>query len=654
MEEDNAQLKNVAQTSENGIDNQAFEIEEESTADTDSVKSQPKKSKKGLGSYLSYVSKPLNATENYVKAHSKPLKYIVLGVLGAGYVAYFIAACVLDFQRATALVVLTCLAVAAKSYELIKKYLGKKISRCFKPAVRCFKSNLKWLKWVFIAIVFILLVLWLVLDTSNRPEQLISFGGVCMFIALLYLFSAHRAMVSWRPVLWGLGLQFCIGLFVIRTQPGLVAFDWLGKQVQVFLDYTKAGSEFVFGDLHVDIFAFQALPIVVFFSSVMSVLYFLGVMQWLILKISWVMQITMGTSPTETLSVAGNIFVGQTEAPLLIRPYLKDMTKSEIHAVMTGGFATIAGSVMGAFISFGIDASSLISASVMAAPCALAISKLSYPETEESHFTSDKNIKVACGDEQNILEAASSGASASIGLVANIAANLIAFLAILAFINQALSWLGGMVGYSDLTFQIICSYVFMPVAFMMGIPYDESFTVAELIGTKLFVNEFVAYQRLSDLKTNRLNGLDEVIGGERKWISVRSETITTYALCGFANFSSLGIVIGGLSSICPPKRGDISSLVLRAMITGTCVSLVNACIAGLLFVPPLDCVQIFKVSAFNATDGNIQKCCQDLFESTVNNGTIWFEGSWSSVPNVTMFFSKCCQCCGLLDVPVCM
>uniref|UniRef100_A0A669E3Y1 Solute carrier family 28 member 1 n=1 Tax=Oreochromis niloticus TaxID=8128 RepID=A0A669E3Y1_ORENI len=538
--------------------------------------------------YFSKVSGPINATENYIKAHSKLFKYIVLGVLGAGYVAYFIAACVLDFKRATALVVLTCLAVAAVSLELLKKYKGKSISRFFKPGVRWFKSNLKWIKWVFILVVVVLLVVWLAIDTSKRPTQLISFGGVCMFIVLIFLFSAHRTMVSWRPVFWGLGIQFCLGLFIIRTEPGFIAFDWLGKQVQIFLDYTKEGSSFVFGDLIGNIFAFQALPIVIFFSSVMSVLYYLGIMQWLILKISWVMQITMGTSSTETLSVAGNIFVGQTEAPLLIRPYLKDMTKSEIHAVMTGGFATIAGSVMGAFISFGIDASSLISASVMAAPCALAISKLSYPETEESCFKSKQNIKVASGDEQNILEAVSSGASASIGLVANIAANLIAFLAILGFINSALKWLGGMVGYPDVTFQ------------------------------------------------------------------VRSEIITTYALCGFANFSSLGIVIGGLSSICPPRRNDISSLVFRAMITGTCVSLVNACIAGILFVPPLDCVEVFNGSPFNATLSNVAECCQELFQSTINNGTVSFEGFWGNVANATIFLSKCCQCCGSPDVDVCI
>ncbi|XP_034540836.1 sodium/nucleoside cotransporter 1 isoform X2 [Notolabrus celidotus] len=609
---DGVQLKNVTNNNGNGVDNPAFEIEADYINDNNSVKGRTR-TRKGLGSYLSNVAKPINATEDYIKAHSKTFKYVVLAILGAGYVAYFIAACVLDFQRAIAIVVLTSFAVVVKSYELLKEYKGESISQCFRPAVRCFKSNSKWIKWVFILVVLALFVTWLALDTSKRPEQLISFGGVLMFILLIFLFSAHRTEVAWRPVFWGLGMQFCIGLFVIRTQPGLIAFEWLGEQVEIFLNYTKEGSRFVFGDQLIEnIFAFQALPIVVFFSSVMSVLYFLGVMQWLILKISWVMQITMGTSPTETLSVAGNIFVGQ------------------------------------------IDASSLISASVMAAPCALAMSKLSYPETEESPSKSEQNIKVDCGDEQNILEAASSGASASIGLVANIAANLIAFLAILAFINSALSWLGGMVGFPEITFQLICSYVFMPVAFMMGIPYDEAFIVAELIGTKLFLNEFVAYEKLSELKLKRLSGDYEFSDGVKQWLSVRSEIITTYALCGFANFSSLGIVIGGLSSICPSRRGDVSSLVVRAMITGTCVSLVNSCIAGILFAPPLDCVGLFQGFAFNASDGNIQTCCKDLFDSTVKNGTISFEGMWTNVANATLFFSSCCKCCGLSDVDVCM
>ncbi|KAL7870599.1 hypothetical protein SRHO_G00080960 [Serrasalmus rhombeus] len=536
----------------------------------------------------SKLFKPITAIENFLKAHSRIIKYITLGILGAGYVAYFIAACWLDFHRAIALVVLTCVAVFFTVYDLVKKYKGDSIKRIFKPVIRCFKANIRWIKWVFIVVVVGLLVAWLAVDTSKRPEQLVSFGGVCLFILGIFIFSAHRHAVRWRTLFWGLGLQFVIGLFVIRTEPGYIAFNWLGAQV-------------------------QALPIVIFFSSVMSVLYFLGVMQWVIIK---------------------------TEAPLLIRPYLKDMTKSEIHAVIVGGFATIAGSVMGAFISFGIDASSLIAASVMAAPCALAMAKLSYPETEESKFKSEAEIKVDGGDEKNILEAASAGASTSIGLVANIGANLIAFLAILDFINAALRWLGGMVGYPEITFELICSYVFMPVAFMMGIPVEESFTVAELIGTKLFLNEFIAYEKLSKLKNNRLNGITEV----GQYISVRSEIISTYALCGFANFSSLGIVIGGLSSICPSRKSDISAVVLRALITGTCVSLVNACIAGILVVPPLDCIRVFKDSVFNTTDVNIQTCCYDLFGSAVNNGTlVSFEGSWSLVKNATVYFTQCCQ-----------
>ncbi|XP_061102975.1 sodium/nucleoside cotransporter 1 [Conger conger] len=602
--------------------------------------------------YCSKVSKSASEVEDFFKSHTKTIKYIVLVLLGAGYVAYFVAACVLDFDRALALVILTSVAVFFTIYGLIKRYMGESISKCFKPAGSCFKSNFRWLKWVFILVVLGLLVAWLVVDTSKRPEQLISFGGVCMFVILLYIFSAHRRAVSWRAVFWGLGLQFIIGLFVIRTEPGLIAFQWLGDQVQTFLNYTLAGSAFVFGDKLVkEAFAFQALPIVVFFSSVMSVLYYLGIMQWLILKIAWVMQITMGTSPTETLSVAGNIFVGQTEAPLLIRPYLPDMTKSEVHAVMTGGFATIAGSVMGAYISFGIDASSLISASVMAAPCALALAKLSYPETEESKFKTEGEIKVDSGGEKNLLEAASNGASASIGLVANIAANLIAFLAILDFINAALRWLGGMVGYPDITFQMICSYVFMPVTFMMGIPYQESYIAAELIGTKLFLNEFLAYERLSELKENRLNGLPIMNGTTLQRISVRSENICTFALCGFANFSSLGIMIGGLSSICPSRRGDVSQVVMRALLTGTCVSLLNACVAGILFVPPLDCVEVFRNTAFNGTIPEISNCCSDLFKSTSwDNGTAIFEGTWSSVQNATLYFNNCC---GLYNNTLC-
>ncbi|XP_041073922.1 sodium/nucleoside cotransporter 1-like [Polyodon spathula] len=603
----------------------------------------------GRHSFARKIAQPFTRTKRFCQAHSKAIKTIGAVVLLAGYLSFFIAACILNFHRALALVVITVVVTVFTGYEFVKKLLGDRIVECFLPARKCFKANMKWMKWIFILVILGLLVTWIALDTSKRPEQLTSFGGVLMFVIILFLCSTKHSAVSWRAVFWGLGLQFALGLFIIRTGPGYEAFNWLGKQIQVFLDYTKAGSGFVFGEaLITQAFAFQALPIVIFFSCVMSVLYYVGVMQWLIIKIAWLMQVTMGTSPTETLSVAGNIFVGQTEAPLLIRPYLPDMTKSEIHAVMTGGFATIAGSVLGAYISFGIDASSLIAASVMAAPCALALSKLSYPETEETKFMNKDEIKIDSGEQQNILEAASNGASDSIGLVANIAANLIAFLAVLEFINAALHWLGGMVDYPELSFQLICSYIFMPVTYMMGISWEDCFLAAELIGTKLFLNEFVAYEKLSVLKRNRISGLGEYINGQKQWVSIRTETICTFALCGFANFSSVGIMLGGLSSIAPSRKSDIANTVIRALLTGTCVSLVNASVAGILYVP--DCVGYLATSHLNSTSQDLLMCCKELFRSTVilGNGTASFEGVWSEVGY--NYFSGCC---GLYNNTVC-
>ncbi|XP_006877909.1 PREDICTED: sodium/nucleoside cotransporter 1-like [Chrysochloris asiatica] len=369
--------------------------------------------------------------------------------------------------------------------------------------------------------------------------------------------------------------------------------------------------------------SWKVLPIIIFFSCVMSVLYYVGLMQWVILKIAWLMQVTMGTTATETLSVAGNIFVSQTEAPLLIRPYLADMTLSEVHVVMTGGYATIAGSLLGAYISFGIDAASLIAASVMAAPCALALSKLVYPEVEESKFRSEEGVKLTYGDAQNLLEAASSGAAMSVKVVANIAANLIAFLAVLAFINAALAWLGDMVDIQGLSFQLICSYILRPVAFIMGVTWDDCSVVAELLGMKLFLNEFVAYQELSKYKQRRLDGVEEWIGDRKQWISVRAEILTTIALCGFANLRNIGIMLGGLTSMVPKRKGEFSQMVFRAHFTGACVSLVNACVAGILYVPrgaTVDCVSLLNTT-LSSTSFEVYQCCRELFQSTSSNSS---------------------------------
>ncbi|XP_029417005.1 sodium/nucleoside cotransporter 1 isoform X2 [Nannospalax galili] len=493
---------------------------------------------------------PAVQARSFCREHKQLFQWICKSLLCIAYIAFLLIACLLDFQRALALLVITCVVLVFLAYSLLKRLLG--------PKLRCAKlqghSRLSlWLKRGLALAAGLGLILWLSLDTSQRPEQLVSFAGICVFLTLLFAGSKHHRAVSWRAVAWGLGLQFVLGLFVIRTEPGFVAFQWLGDQIQVFLSYTEAGSRFVFGEALVkDIFAFQVLPIIVFFSCVMSVLYYLGLMQWVILKIAWLMQVTMGTSATETLSVAGNIFVSQTEAPLLIRPYLADMTLSEVHVVMTGGYATIAGSLLGAYIAFGIDAASLIAASVMAAPCALALSKLVYPEVEESKFRSEEGVKLTYGDAQNLVEAASAGAAISVRVVANIAANLIAFLAVLAFINAALSWLGDMVNIQGLSFQ------------------------------------------------------------------VRAEILTTFALCGFANFSSIGIMLGGLTSLVPQRRSDFSKIVIRALITGAFVSLVNACVAGILYVPrgpDVDCVSLLN-QTLSSSSFEVYQCCHQVFQST--------------------------------------
>ncbi|XP_074145637.1 sodium/nucleoside cotransporter 2 isoform X2 [Sminthopsis crassicaudata] len=598
--------------------------------------------------------RPFSKARQFYKTHTQLFQRILLSLLCTAYAAYVLVACILNFQRALALFVLTCLGLFYLAYSLIKKHFGKKLLRCGKPFGN--SRQRLWLKWGLMAVAMVGLLLWLILDTAQRPKQLISFAGICMFVIVLFAFSKHHFAVNWRAVFWGLMLEFVLGILVIRTDPGFAAFQWLGEQIQIFLSYTVAGSSFVFGDALVkDIFAFQALPIIVFFSCVMSVLYYLGLMQWLIVKIAWILQITLGTTATETLSVAGNIFVGMTEAPLLIRPYLPDMTSSEVHAVMTGGFATISGTVLGAYISFGIDPASLVSASVMAAPCALALSKLVYPEVEESKFKNKEGVKLSRGNQKNILEAASSGAADSIGLIANIAANLIAFLAVLAFINAALSWLGEMVDIEGLSFQVISSYVLRPIAFMMGVDWADCPMVAEMLGIKFFLNEFVAYERLSQYKNNRLSGIEEWVGGQKQWISVRAEIITTFSLCGFANLSSMGITLGGLTSMAPKRKSDFAKLVMRALVTGACVSLVNACVAGILYIPrgaESDCASFLDTANFTSPSYELYVCCKELFQSvTLNNtGQIPFSQLWTS-PNFSV--KTLASCCGLYNHTVC-
>uniref|UniRef100_A0A8C3WLW9 Sodium/nucleoside cotransporter n=1 Tax=Catagonus wagneri TaxID=51154 RepID=A0A8C3WLW9_9CETA len=586
---------------------------------------------------------------DFYREHKTTLRHIIRGILLAGYLALVIAACVLNFHRALPLFVLTVVVIFFVVWDHFMDKYESQIDKFLSPGRKLLDSHWFWLKWVIWGFLILGVILWLVFDTAKLgQQQLVSFGGLIMYTSLTFLFSKHPTKVCWRPVFWGIGLQFVLGLLILRTKPGFIAFDWLGKQVQTFLEYTDAGALFVFGEKYTDhFFAFKVLPIVVFFSTVMSMLYYLGLMQWVIRKVGWVMLVTMGTSPIESVVASGNIFIGQTESPLLVRPYLPYVTRSELHAIMTAGFSTIAGSVLGAYISFGISSSHLITSSVMSAPAALAISKLFWPETEKPKITLKNAMKMENRDSRNLLEAATHGASSSISLVANIAVNLIAFLALLSFVNSALSWFGNMFDYPQLSFEIICSYVFMPFSFMMGVDWQDTFMVAKLMGYKTFFNEFVAYQKLSELIHLRQAGGPKFVDGVQQYISIRSETIATYALCSFANIGSLGIVIGGLSSLAPTRKRDIASGAVRALIAGTIACFMTASIAGILTSTPADinCHHILE-NAFNSSlirnTTNIISCCQSLLSSTVVKGP----GEIITAGNYSLYSLK--GCCNLL------
>ncbi len=400
-------------------------------------------------------------------------------------------------------------------------------------------------------------------------ERLVGLLGLGVFVGFAYVTSVDRKAVPWRTVLWGFALQIFFALIILRTAVGLAVFQWLGNVVSAFLDYSDAGASFVFGENFEDFFfAFKVLPTIIFFSAFISVLYHYGVLQFVVSAIARLMIRTMKTSGSETLSAAGNIFVGQTESPLLIKPYVSSMTMSELHAVMTGGFATIAGGVLAAYVSFGIPAEHLIAASVMSAPAALAISKIMFPETEDSPTRGNVSLIVE-KTSVNGVDALTTGTLDGLRLALNVGAIIIAFLGILAAVNALIGFFGGLVGYPELSLESILAVLLAPVAWLMGVQWADCSAVGTLLGKKTILNEFIAYLDLQALI-------------EENAISERSIIIATYALCGFANIGSIGIQIGGIGGIAPERQSDLARISFRAMVAGTLACFTTACIAGIL------------------------------------------------------------------------
>ena len=410
-------------------------------------------------------------------------------------------------------------------------------------------------------------------------SSLISLLGIVVLLGIAYLLSNNRKAINFRTVFGALTIQVSLGAFILYVPIGRDALLAMANGVSKVISYGNEGIKFLFGALAGDkvfevfggegfIFAVRVLPAIVFFSALISLLYYIGIMQWVIKIIGGALQRMLGTSQAESMSAAANIFVGQTEAPLIVKPYISKMTESELFAIMCGGLASIAGSVMAGYAGMGVPLTYLIAASFMAAPAGLLFAKILYPQTETFN---DDIEKVEMEKPSNVLDAAAAGASSGMQLALNVGAMLIAFVALIALINGMLGGIGGWVGMPDLSLGMIFGWVFRPLAWVLGVPWGEAGVAGQMIGTKLAINEFVGYKEFALYLTP----------DAPMQLADKTKAIITFALCGFANFSSIAILIGGLGGLAPNRRGDIARLGLKAVIAGSLANFLSATIAGL-------------------------------------------------------------------------
>ncbi|HIL85193.1 MAG TPA: NupC/NupG family nucleoside CNT transporter [Pseudomonadales bacterium] len=397
--------------------------------------------------------------------------------------------------------------------------------------------------------------------------------GMLFIILTGYLLSSERSKINWRTVLGAFGIQLAIGALVLYFPPGMQALEAVAGVVISVLGYAQAGIDFMFGDFasgnHGFVFALQVLPVIVFFASLIAVLYHLGIMERLVRLIGGFIQFVLGTSKAESMSAATNIFIGQSEAPIAIKPYLSSMSSSEIFAVMVGGMATVSGSVLGGYAAAGVDMRYLIAASFMAAPAGLMMAKLIKPESSDvSSDDSDVHEDILAHRAANVIDAAATGALQGMQLAFAIGALLLAFIGLIALINGMIGWGGGFFGFENLTMQQILGYLFQPVAFLIGVPWEETRQVGSLLGQKFMLNEFIAY-------------LDFVANYQSE-LTPRTQAIVTFALCGFACLSSIAIVVGGIGILVPERRTEMSQLGLLAVVGATLANLMSATIAGLM------------------------------------------------------------------------
>ncbi|XP_037717280.1 uncharacterized transporter YutK isoform X2 [Drosophila subpulchrella] len=451
-------------------------------------------------------------------------------------------------------------------YWVFKPYVGIKLyNNYLEPAID------KWIVFsrklivsgVMLLIVISLAVAYLGYECRYDATKAIGLLGPVTFLLIGFAVSKHHKRVPWRIVTHGLLGQLLLGIFCLRAPFGRSIFECLGEKVSLFLGYANYGARFVYGDRICDdyVFAFAILAVVFFFSVISSIMYYLGWMQFILNGLGFLLQAMVGTTVCESVNAAANIFLGMSESPLVIRPYILILTVSELHTICTSGYSTVAGTVLGAYVSFGASPAFLITASVMAAPGSLAFSKLFYPETEESLTRSD-NIQLEKSPDSSILDAAASGAAAALMIVLGIVSNIIAFLAVMFFLNALTEWTFELIGLKNITLLFLLAQVFVPIVFLMGVPWEDCQQIGLVVAEKSLINEFVAYKHLGQLS--------------------RSASIATFALCGFANPGSLGILIAALSAMAPARRSDITRVAVRAFFAGSFVSFTSASLAGIL------------------------------------------------------------------------
>ncbi|KAG7312663.1 hypothetical protein JYU34_000988 [Plutella xylostella] len=525
------------------------------------------------------------STETFMKNNSNSLKMISIFVFNGAVIGYFFG-CLYYWMTyvntplelcsgfGSLIAFLSIIYFFLVYFFFIKKYFGSWFHRTVWRRLTnatdcCWKFPL--FRWALTLAIIGGILLFLIIDSRGSEHRLISLIGLVVLLLLGFLFSKHPGRINWRSVSMGLLLQFAFGLIFIRWDTGRLALQCFSDKVSTFLGYGVDGAAFVFGDLLVreqKVFAFSTLPVIFFFSMLVEVLFFWGALQWFCQKLGELLRAATDTTVCESVIAVGNVFLGMTESVLMIKPYVAVLTPSELHVIMASGFATVSGTILASYIGFGAEPAHLVTASVMSAPAAICYAKLLLPETKRS-LTAVDNIRPIVREDRSALSAATRGATNGIALILNIVANLVAFVAFIAFVNGVLGYAGDLLGNPGLNLEWILGKVFIPLCWIMGVPWEECESVGSLIGLKTVVNEFVAYQRMGEMKAQGL-------------LSARGELIATYALCGFTNPASAGILIGAFAAMAPNQRETLSSTAVRAFFCGCGICFMTACIAALL------------------------------------------------------------------------